>query len=112
MEVSEVKEIMRRRGITQIELAEKSKIPLQTIRKIFCGLTPHPRIDTMQAIERALGLADNSPLENAKVGETLTDKELRLVRAFRRLLEPMQDIMLEQMEKVAEIDNDGYRKQA
>lgn len=103
MEVSEVKEIMRRRGITQIELAEKSKIPLQTIRKIFCGLTPHPRIDTMQAIERALGLADGSPLDNAKVGEILDEKERRLITAFRGLVEPMKDIMLEQIEKMAKV---------
>ena len=103
MEVSEVKEIMRRRGITQIELAEKSKIPLQTIRKIFCGLTLHPRIDTMQAIERALGLADGSPLDNAKVGEILDEKERRLITAFRGLVEPMKDIMLEQIEKMAKV---------
>ena len=112
MDIEEIKQEMKRKKITQIELAKISNVPLQTVKYILTGRTPHPRIDTMQAIEKALGLADSSPLANAKV-EMLTDKEKRLLRAFNALLEPMQDIMLEQMEKLAEIKNDGgYYKQA
>lgn len=112
MDIWEIKEQMKNKNISQIELAKQSKIPLQTLRKIFSGQTAHPRIDTMQAIEKALGIANGSPLDNARV-ETLTDKERRLLTAFRGLVEPMQDIMLEQMEKMAEIKNDGgHYKQA
>lgn len=56
MTILEIKEYMRKNKISQIELSEKSSIPLQTIRKIFAGITPNPRIDTMQAIEKALGI--------------------------------------------------------
>ena len=53
MEIQEIKLFMKNKGITQIELAEKSQIPLTTIRYIFSGRTQTPRIDTMQAIEKA-----------------------------------------------------------
>ena len=56
MTIEEIKKYMKENKISQVQLAEKSGIPLQTLRKIFSGLTPHPRIDTMQAIENALGL--------------------------------------------------------
>lgn len=112
MSVEELREERKRKKITFKELSLRSGIPIRTLENILSGHTPHPRIDTMQAIEKALGLADSSPLANAMV-ETLTDKEKRLLRAFNALLEPMQDIMLEQMEKLAEIKNDGgYYKQA
>ena len=103
MDIAELKKMLKSKNLTYAKLSELSKVPLQTIQKVFSGQTAHPRIDTMQAIERALGLADNSPLENAKIGETLTDKEKRLLRAFNTLVEPMQDIMLEQMEKMAKV---------
>lgn len=56
MTIEEIKKYMKENGISQIELAEKSNIGLNTIRSIFCGRTAHPRIDTMEAIENALGL--------------------------------------------------------
>lgn len=103
MDIENIKQEMKRKKITQIELAKISNVPLQTVKYILTGRTPHPRIDTMQAIEKALGLADGSPLENAKVGEMLNEKERRLITAFRGLVEPMQDIMLEQIEKMAKV---------
>ncbi len=56
MTIEEIKKYMKEKGISQIELAEKANIGLNTIRSIFCGRTANPRIDTMQAIENALGL--------------------------------------------------------
>ena len=61
-EVATLKARARELGITYPVLAERSGVPLQTLQKIFCGLTQHPRIDTMQAIEEALGLS-SKPLE-------------------------------------------------
>ncbi|MCM1043324.1 MAG: transcriptional repressor LexA [Corallococcus sp.] len=52
--IEQLKTIMKKNGITQKELAEKSKIPIQTIAKIFAGFTTNPRVDTLQAIESAL----------------------------------------------------------
>ena len=38
-------------------IAERSNIPKGTIQNIFAGYIDNPRIDTVQAIERALGLS-------------------------------------------------------
>lgn len=42
--------------MTLQQIAEKSNIPKRTVDDIFSGKTPNPRIDTLQAIEKALGL--------------------------------------------------------
>lgn len=65
MEVSEIKRYMKENKITYAELSEKSGVPIQTLSKIFAGITPTPRIDTMQAIEKALGL-NQEPREKLK----------------------------------------------
>ena len=58
--IDEIKTYMKKNKITQIELSEKSGIPLQSLRHIFCGHVKNPRIDTMQAIENALGIKEIS----------------------------------------------------
>lgn len=52
------------------DIARLSNIPKGTIQNIFAGYIPNPRIDTVQAIERALGLSEWSADEKAEgVGE-------------------------------------------
>jgi transcriptional regulator with XRE-family HTH domain len=80
MDIEYVKKVMKEKKITQIDLSDLSGIPIQTLRKIFAGYTQNPRIDTVQAIEKALGL-DN---------ETLTDisaEERDFIEVFRQLTE-------------------------
>lgn len=48
------------------EIAERSNIPKGTIQNIFAGYIDNPRIDTVQAIERALGLSEWSAEEKAE----------------------------------------------
>lgn len=92
MDILAVKKYMRENKISQIELAEKSKIPLQTIRKILSGVTPNPRIDTVEAIEKALGL------QKEKSPSTLSDDEQRLLNAFRLLADSRKKYILELIE--------------
>lgn len=54
--------------ITLEILAEKSGIALSTLKEIFRGKTTTPRIDTVQAIERALGLAPTFTEEERALG--------------------------------------------
>ena len=82
MNILEIKKYMKQNRITQIELADKSGIPLQTLRGIFSGKTLNPRIDTVMAIEEALGLI--TPEERA-AGVSLTKKES---------ITPLEDDML------------------
>ncbi len=59
--VEEIKSFMKDNGITYQQLSDISSIPLNTLKNIFRKKTLHPRIDTMQAIERALGLDAPAP---------------------------------------------------
>ena len=56
MEIQEIKSYLKQKKITYQQLSDTSNIPLNTLKNIFRGKTANPRIDTMQAIERALGL--------------------------------------------------------
>ena len=58
MEIQEIKAYLKQKKITYEQLSKSSGIALNTLKSIFCGRTPTPRIDTMQAIERALGLEE------------------------------------------------------
>lgn len=60
MTVDEIKKYMKENKITQLQLSEMSGIPIGTLRDIFRHATQNPRIDTMQAIENALGLNKNA----------------------------------------------------
>lgn len=60
MELQATKAYLKANKITYEQLSEKSGIPLNTIKNILSGRTPNPRIDTIQAIERALDLNPSS----------------------------------------------------
>lgn len=62
MDVQAIKGVLKANKITYEQLSEKSGIPLNTLKNIFSGRTPNPRIDTIQAIMRALEL-DQSALQ-------------------------------------------------
>lgn len=104
MSIQEIKAYMKANRITQIRLAEISGVPLQTLRDIFSGATRNPRLDTVQAIEKALGL-DKELSPNEKAAPALTDKEERLIKAFNVLIPPMQDYILEMTENLVQKQN-------
>ena len=54
MNIEELKKRKTDLGMTNRDLARKSGIPLSTVAKILGGTTKTPRIDTMQALEKAL----------------------------------------------------------
>ena len=56
MDINLIKTVMRERKMTQKDLSDMTGVPLQTIKYIFTGRTLYPRIDTVEAIEKALGL--------------------------------------------------------
>lgn len=69
------------------EMSEKSGIPKRTLEAIFVGKTKTPRIDTIEAIEKALGLNndDTLPQDIMRLIEliaTLTDEECEEVSRF------------------------------
>ena len=77
------------------ELAKMTGISRRTIVGIFKGETTAPRIDTVQAIEKALGLDEKTPSdEELSEGERelmemvsqLTDEEIREIAQFIEFL--------------------------
>lgn len=81
-------------NITFEELAQKSGIPLRTLENIFHGVTKNPRIDTMQAIERALGL-DN---DKNPSGNELSEGEAELLELFNRVPEDKKELVLQMIQ--------------
>lgn len=56
MKIEEIKKYLKINGITYEKLSELSGISISAIKKIFSGSARYPRVDTMEAIEKALGL--------------------------------------------------------
>ena len=56
MDIRILKKRKKELKFTFEELSQKSGVPIQTLHNIFRGHTVNPRVDTMQAIERALGI--------------------------------------------------------
>ena len=86
--VSLIKSHLKSSGITYEQLSKESNIPLNTLKNIFSGRTKNPRIDTIQAIERALGI-DDRPAETQKAESELiaslnelTEEELVELSSF------------------------------
>ena len=89
MDIQAIKLFLKQNKITYEQLSEKSGIPLNTLKNIFSGRTPTPRIDTMQAIERALGLdKEKSPPSE------LTESEQDWLKLFYELDENDQATLI------------------
>ena len=92
MEIQELKKYLKDHKITYDELAKMTGLSVSAITKIFGGFAKYPRIDTMQRIEKALGLS-SQPLQwsaadqasgvtdNAQM--TVTSAEMELVEIYR-----------------------------
>jgi transcriptional regulator with XRE-family HTH domain len=88
MDIQEIKTYMKANKITYDELAARSRLSISTIKKIFSGISKYPRIDTIQTIERALGLdkreSDFSEEEKklASLIAELTEEEVKELSNF------------------------------
>lgn len=56
MEMEEIKKYLKEKDITYEELAKRTGLSISTIKKLFAGISKYPRIDTVEAIEKALGI--------------------------------------------------------
>lgn len=52
------KQTKKQQGLTIADIAARAKLPKGSVQNIFAGYVPNPRVDTVEAIERALGLRD------------------------------------------------------
>lgn len=86
-EIQYYKDYLKQIGMTYEQLSEKSGIPLNTLKNIFRGKTAHPRIDTVQAIERALGLATQGKKQN----DIPTDQREQIIRRTKMDIERLRE---------------------
>ncbi len=55
MWLDNLKEMKKKSGMTSQQIADKSRIPLRTINRIFAGESDHPYADTLDLIVKAMG---------------------------------------------------------
>lgn len=98
MEFSEriqiIKVELRNKGWKYADLADNSGIPLSTILKVLSGNTRSPRVDTVEAIERALGLNEKSP---NSINNTFSDEEQTIIKMYRSLPEKLKQLVYDQL---------------
>ena len=75
MNIERLKNAKKEKKLTYEELSKSSGVPLSTIYDLFRGVTTAPRIDTMQAIEKALGLDNAYSDEEISAGSNPTIKK-------------------------------------
>ena len=89
MNIELLNEERKRQKLSISELAEKANLPKSTVEKILFNVVKFPRIDTMQAIERALGLAPTWTAEEQALGvgnhaTVLSQRDLNTLTTIRR----------------------------
>lgn len=110
MSIEEIKNYMKKNKISYEKLAEMAGLSVSTVTKIFGGFAKYPRVDTIQAIERALGLDG----EGAKgFAPLLSENEETLLRYFRTLTPELQGAALETVRVLAGVPaGNGLQKKA
>jgi transcriptional regulator with XRE-family HTH domain len=72
MDIELWKKTKKEKRLTNQDISELSGVPKRTIENIFSGSTSFPRADTVQAIEKALGI-NNEPVELSPIKKKLID---------------------------------------
>lgn len=97
MGLEKINEYKKKLGMTTEELSEKSGIPIGTLNKILSGATRDPKLETLKAIARVLGLSldDFDDYSRKTTYEpTYDDIQSLIARNGKKLtLEQKQDII-------------------
>ena len=107
MDIEFLKNRKKELGMSFDDLAEKSGIPKTTLTNIFGGHTVSPRIDTMQAINRALGLYTSAQTKKDLVIED--EVELNDIYPLKIIGEVAAGIPLEEQENIEGVIYISYR---
>jgi transcriptional regulator with XRE-family HTH domain len=91
MDIELWRKIKKEKKLTYDDIAKMAKLPITTVKYIFLGYSTTPRIDTVQAIEKALGIEDTWTEEEAqngtsyKIKKSITTDELDMLNLYERL---------------------------
>lgn len=108
MGVEELNEERKRQKLSVAELAAKANLPKGTVEKVLFGIVKNPRIDTMEAIERALGINEKSSpaeQESLKIPEALKPYQVAFYEGLNGLSEESMKDILKYIEFVKEKEN-------
>ncbi len=105
MEISDIKAHMKKYKITYAKLAEMTGINLTTIKRIFCGKTQTPHLETMVAIEQALGFINTNFQYACAMHDILTREERELLEGYRGLDDKLKKLVRDSI-KVYSGDNE------
>lgn len=72
------KKAKKEKKLTIEDISRLSNIPKGSVQNIFCGYVPNPRSDTVDAIEKALGLKSEQPQEVSPKVKELVDLLMQL----------------------------------
>lgn len=96
MGLEKISEYKKKLNLTTEELSFRSGVPVGTLNKILSGATKDPKLETLKAIARVLGLSlndfDDSPsvpvqtVAAHKEGENFTEEELKKIEEYKKLL--------------------------
>lgn len=91
------KKIKKEKKLTIEQIAKAANLPKGSVQNIFCGYVPNPRSDTVEAIERALGINEKSPPAeqgSVKIPDALKPYQFAFYEGMDGLSEEsMQDIL-------------------
>ena len=94
MGLEKIAEYKKKLGLTTEELSRRSGVPIGTLNKILSGATRDPKLETLKAIARVLGLTLNDfddeeySLPSAGTiaahfeGESFSEEELAEIESF------------------------------
>ena len=110
MNVEVYKAKLKEEKMTYEDLANKTGLSLGCIKRIMAGIARYPRIDTIEAIEKALGISNALTPEEQATGASTTKKicispiEDEMLYVFREVGktrgEPAQRAIIEMVEKM------------
>ena len=91
MWIDNLKELKKKSGKTSAQIAEETKIPESTIKRIFGGSTDDPRISTIRQIVICLGGSLDQVL--ADTNAVLATESLAEVKETARAVEAESDLI-------------------
>ena len=92
MWLDSLKELKKNKGMTTKQIADATKIPESTIKRIFSGDTDNPYVDTVRRIAIALGSTLDEIFAETKV--VVATETLAEVKGNTEVVEAERDLIL------------------
>lgn len=102
------KKIKKEKKLTIEQIAKAANLPKGSVQNIFCGYVPNPRSDTVEAIERALGINEKSSpaeQESLKVPDSLKPYQFAFFEGMDGLSEESVKDILKYVDYVKSKEN-------